>query len=193
MIDEAIIYATGAHSGQKRKLTGTPYILHPLEVASIISTMTSDQSVIAAGILHDTIEDADVSPEQIRARFGERVWILVDSETEKRTPGENKADTWEARKRESLDRLASYDDTGVKMLWLADKLSNIRSFYREWCVTGDDMWLSLNMKDKTKHAYYYRRIAELVAELKDTTAYKEYVYLMNKLFGGEENVRNSQM
>ena len=52
-IEEAIIYATVMHQGKTRKLGNIPYILHPLEVAQIISTMTDDQDVITAGILHD--------------------------------------------------------------------------------------------------------------------------------------------
>ena len=64
-IEEAIIYATVMHQGKTRKLGNIPYILHPLEVAQIISTMTDDQDVITAGILHDIVEDTDGTLKEI--------------------------------------------------------------------------------------------------------------------------------
>ena len=72
-IEEAIIYATVMHQGKVRKLGNIPYILHPLEVAQILSTITDDQDVITAGILHDIVEDTDGTLQEIEKRFGERV------------------------------------------------------------------------------------------------------------------------
>ena len=57
LLTKAIFFATKAHEGQMRKMTNTPYILHPIEVASIIATITDDQDIMAAGVLHDVIED----------------------------------------------------------------------------------------------------------------------------------------
>ena len=76
-IEEAIIYATVMHQGKVRKLGNIPYILHPLEVAQILSTITDDQDVITAGILHDIVEDTDGTLQEIEKRFGERVALLV--------------------------------------------------------------------------------------------------------------------
>ena len=59
LLEEAIIYATVLHQGVRRKNSDIPYILHPLEVAQILSTMTDDQEIIAAGVLHDVVEDTD--------------------------------------------------------------------------------------------------------------------------------------
>ena len=64
-IEEAIIYATVMHQGKVRKLGSIPYILHPLEVAQILATMTDDQDVITAGILHDIVEDTDGTLKEI--------------------------------------------------------------------------------------------------------------------------------
>ena len=68
-IEEAIIFALQCHEGQKRKLVNIPYILHPMEVCSIITNITADPDVIIAGLLHDTIEDCGVSPKEIREKF----------------------------------------------------------------------------------------------------------------------------
>ena len=125
-IEEAIIYATVMHQGKVRKLGSTPYILHPLEVAQILSTMTNDENIIAAGILHDIVEDTDGTLEEIEKRFGERVAFLVSSESENKFPNESPDATWQRRKEESLKVLKNTDDQGVKMLWLADKLANSR-------------------------------------------------------------------
>lgn len=183
MVDKAIIFATKKHSGQLRKYGNIPYILHPLEVAAIIGTMTDDEDVICAGLLHDTIEDTDTTPEEIREEFGSRIYALVCSETEDKLGDRPPEETWEERKRDSLLALQFTKDPGVKTMWLADKLSNVRSFYREYLKNGDDIWLTLNQKDKKKQEWYYRSILGCLGELKNTAAYREYGDLLDKLFG----------
>ena len=79
--DEAAKFAIEAHSGTERRGKAYPYILHPMEAASIVATITNDPEMLAAALLHDTIEDTDVTFEQIRDRFGERVATLVQCET----------------------------------------------------------------------------------------------------------------
>lgn len=185
-LNEAIKFATDCHNGQLRKISCIPYILHPMEVATIISTMTADESVIIAGLLHDTVEDCDVDPVTIREKFGSRVFSLVQSETEDKLSDRPPADTWIERKEDSLLMLQYTKDLDVKILWLADKLSNIRSFYREYLKIGNKIWNNLNQKDPRKQAWYYRTIAKYLVELKDTAAYAEYVMLLNFVFGEEE-------
>ena len=187
VLEDAIKFATDAHSGKIRKLANTPYILHPLEVAAIISTMTCDLETMAAGVLHDTIEDCGVDPKEIKDRFGARVSALVQSETEDRTSiTKTEAESWQERKEESLLMLSLTKDRDVKILWLADKLSNMRSFYREYLKKGDDIWLALHQKDKKKQAWYYDTIIENLTELKDTAAYIEFCELVCKVFHEEE-------
>ena len=186
-LNDAIMFATKAHDGQIRKMANTPYIFHPLEVATIIATMTDDEDTMIAGLLHDTVEDCDVDPKEIRAKFGARVSALVQSETEDRLSSKPPSETWQARKEESLLMLGNTKDREVKILWLGDKLSNIRSFYREHCKKGDEVWKGLHQKDPKMQRWYYVTIAEYLSELSDTAAYKEYVELVNKTFGiGEE-------
>ena len=69
LLEEAIIYATIMHQGKVRKFGGSPYILHPLEVAQILSTMTDDDEVITAGILHDIVEDTDGTLKEIVDKY----------------------------------------------------------------------------------------------------------------------------
>ena len=82
VIEKAIGFAVKAHAGALRKGTNLPYILHPLEAASIAAQMTDDQEIIAATVLHDTVEDTETSAEDIRKEFGARVASLVSSNTE---------------------------------------------------------------------------------------------------------------
>ncbi|MBO6039767.1 MAG: bifunctional (p)ppGpp synthetase/guanosine-3',5'-bis(diphosphate) 3'-pyrophosphohydrolase [Oscillospiraceae bacterium] len=184
LFDEAIEFAVRAHSGAVRRRESTPYILHPLEAATIVGTMTSDEDVLAAAVLHDTVEDTDVTIEQIAERFGERVAILVASETENKRPGQDKKATWHIRKTESLETLKTASDPGVKLLWLGDKLSNIRSFYRAWRISGNSLWRSFNQDDPAEQAWYYRSIDAQLSDLHDHDAWQEYHFLVELIFKG---------
>ncbi len=182
VLEKAIIFATNAHEGQKRKISGIPYILHPLEVASIISTMTDDIEVMAAGVLHDTVEDCNVDPLEITRLFGTHVSALVQGETEDKLQDRPPSETWQERKEDSLLFIKNSKNRDIKILWLSDKLSNIRSFYREYLRIGDNLWLYLNQKDPKMQKWYYTTVADCLAELEDTPAFKEYVDLVNKIF-----------
>ncbi|MBO6079741.1 MAG: bifunctional (p)ppGpp synthetase/guanosine-3',5'-bis(diphosphate) 3'-pyrophosphohydrolase, partial [Bacteroidales bacterium] len=81
LFDKALKFATDAHSGTERRGKGFPYIIHPMEAVAIVATITSDQELLAAAVLHDTVEDTDVTIEDIRKEFGERVATLVQHET----------------------------------------------------------------------------------------------------------------
>ena len=164
----------------------TPYILHPLEVAAIISTITSDKETMAAGVLHDTVEDCNVDPLEIREKFGPRVYALVLSETEDKIADRPPAETWQERKQDSLLMLLHTKDEGAKIMWLADKLSNIRSFYREYLRQGSAMWNALNQKDPKMQEWYYRTIEEYLSDFSETAAYIEFSELVDKVFGGKK-------
>ena len=185
LLEEAIIYATIMHQGKTRKLNKIPYIFHPLEVAQILATLTDDEEIITAGILHDIVEDTDGSMEEIESRFGKRVAMLVASESEKKYPGEDKSLTWQRRKEDSILVLKNSTDIGVKMLWLSDKLANIRSIARAYSELGEEMWKSLNQTDPEKHRWYYQSIAETVElSLNKTGAFKEFIKHINFIWPG---------
>ena len=76
LIEKAIVFATWAHEGAVRKGKGRPFILHPLEVLSIAASLTEDEEVLAAAVLHDTVEDTPVTREEIEWKFGFRVASL---------------------------------------------------------------------------------------------------------------------
>ena len=183
LVSEAIAFAVKAHDGQRRKTADSPYILHPMEAAVIVGTMTNDQNMIAAAALHDVVEDAGITLDEIEARFGKRVRELVQSETEDKRAELPPDATWRIRKEESLADLKATDDIGVLMVWLGDKLANMRSIYRDFKVEGNAMWQRFNQKDVTEQAWYYRSIVTLTERLSDTSAWLEYKTLTELVFG----------
>lgn len=185
ILDRALCFAIEKHGGQVRKTGGLPYILHPLEVATIVGTMTNDKETLAAAVLHDTVEDTDTTLAEIAEEFGERVSFLVKTETENKREGLPPSETWRIRKEETLATLEAAEDTAVKMLWLGDKLSNMRSFCRLYRESGDALWQNFNEKDPAAQAWYYRKVALCLRDLEEYDAYKEYVRLVNTVF---ENV-----
>ena len=106
-----------------------------------------------------TLEDVRWAAE-IEKRFGERVAFLVSSESENAYPGESEDATWKRRKEESLKVLKNTDDQGVRMLWLADKLANIRSLAGAYSEYGEQLWESFHQRDPEMQHWYYQTIAE---------------------------------
>ena len=186
LIEKAIIFATQAHSGQVRKNGTTPYILHPIEAASIAAAITDDPEILAAVILHDTVEDTDVTAEDIRREFGSRVADIVAGDTEEAEDDLPREETWMERKKNSLAVL-SQSSLEIKIMWLSDKLSNMRSFCRMYRLEGDAMWRHFHQQDKKIQEWYYRAIADQLSELKDTAAYQEYLDGVNTVFGRNQD------
>ena len=185
-MSEAIAFAVKAHDGMRRKKSESPYILHPMEAAVIVGTMTNDQNLIAAAALHDVVEDAGITIEEIEERFGKRVRELVESETENKRAHLPPEATWRIRKEESLAELENTSDIGVIMIWLGDKLANMRAIYRDFKVEGVQIWQRFNQKDPNEQAWYYRTISELTRALSDTSAWLEYKTLTELVFGKGE-------
>ncbi|MDL2296075.1 HD domain-containing protein [Lachnospiraceae bacterium OttesenSCG-928-E19] len=178
MIKKAIEFATKAHEGQYRKGTKKPYIVHPIEVGDIVSTMTSDHEVICAAILHDTIEDcAEVTREVLEKEFSSRVAAMVAQESE------DKSKTWIERKTTTIVGIKEAPEE-VQIIGLADKLSNMRDIDRDYPVIGEELWLRFRMKDKDRIGWYYKGVRESLREsLGETEAFKEYCFLIEKNFG----------
>ena len=182
LLDRAIVFAVRAHTGTERRGKGFPYIVHPLEAMEIVSTMTRDQELLAAAALHDTLEDTDVTMEQIRAEFGDRVASLVATETDIVIEGMADEDSWHARKQAAIDRLASAS-RDAKIVALGDKLSNMRAIARDFAVQGDALWNLFRVKDRKEHEWHYRGLAASLRELEDSFAYKEFKRLVDEVFG----------
>ena len=185
IVEEAIIYATIMHQGKIRKFKNIPFILHPLEVAQILATVTDDEEIITAGILHDIVEATDGTLQEIEKRFGKRVAALVSSETEDVYPDETKTATWQRRKKNYLRMLQGSEDLGVKMITLGNVLANIRSLARMYSERGDELWEELHQNDPSMQRWYYQSVAEaLELSLNKTGAFKELIKHINFIWPG---------
>ena len=183
VFDQAIRFAAQRHAGAVRKSGGAPYILHPMEAAVIVGTLTDDVEILAAAVLHDTVEDTDTTLTEIEARFGPRVAALVSAETEDKLRHLTAAESWRTRKEAALSRVAESRDPAAKLLFLGDKLSNLRSIHRSWLQRGDRVWQDFNQKDPAQQAWYYREADALLAPLRDTEAGAEFHRLVETVFG----------
>ncbi|MFW5722310.1 MAG: RelA/SpoT family protein [Desulfohalobiaceae bacterium] len=125
LIQKAYVYAAAAHSGQVR-LSGEPYLSHPLEVANILAEMRLDAATIAAGLLHDTVEDTDIEISEVREQFNEEVALIVDGVTK---IGKMSFTSRQEAQAENIRKmmLAMSEDFRVIMVKLADRLHNMRT------------------------------------------------------------------
>jgi len=125
IIEKAYIFSASVHQGQIR-LSGEPYLTHPVEVAGILADMKLDAATIVTGLLHDTVEDTLATPEQIREAFGKEVEFLVEGLTKisKITLG-SKVEQQAENFRKMI--LAMSSDIRILLIRLADRIHNMRT------------------------------------------------------------------
>ena len=122
LVISAALFAAEQHKDQRRKDAGaTPYINHPLQVAHAIATIggVTDARIIAAALLHDTVEDCDVLPEELSQRFGSEVAAIVAEVTDDRALAKPQRKQMQITKAATKSRAA-------KLVKLGDKLCNVR-------------------------------------------------------------------
>jgi GTP diphosphokinase / guanosine-3',5'-bis(diphosphate) 3'-diphosphatase len=125
LLQRAYVFSAKVHEGQAR-LSGEPYLIHPLEVAGILVDLRMDDITVAAGLLHDTIEDTLTSPEELRRLFGEEVAFVVEGLTKIA-----KIEFTSARERQAENfrkmLIAMSKDIRILLIKLADRLHNMRT------------------------------------------------------------------
>ena len=181
LLDKAVIFAVKAHANTERRGKGMPYIVHPLEAVAIVSSITSDQELMAAAALHDVIEDTGYTAEDIEREFGPRVARLVLDESDVTIRGKSEEESWHQRKQAAIDHLrnASFD---AKIVAIGDKLSNIRTIERDFKKIGDKLWSRFHTSDPKEHEWHYRGLADALRELSDTDAFVEFESRINSVF-----------
>jgi (p)ppGpp synthase/HD superfamily hydrolase len=169
-IERAIVRATELHDGQARKIRKVPYIVHPYAVAFLLAHYESDEDVIIAGLLHDTLEDVPgYTYDMLREEFGERVAAIVREVTEDYTEDEKLDQTrrsagWRVRKETYLANLAN-DSRGALLVAAADKIHNMRSFLDDRKMVGEDVWKHLLTKPESMKWFYGEVTKTIVARL----------------------------
>ncbi len=156
IIEKAIEVAAKAHEGQVRKLSAVPYITHPFTVGMILQQAGYSDEIISAGILHDTVEDTELTHADIENMFGKEVATLVAGATEP-----EKAVPWEERKEHTIEILqtASKD---ICVVVCADKIHNLRTMKYEIGIKGDNIWERF-ARGKDKQEWYYREVLKNIS------------------------------
>jgi myo-inositol-1(or 4)-monophosphatase len=181
LFDRAARYAIEAHADTERRGKGFPYIIHPMEAAAIVATITADPEILAAAILHDVVEDTDRTVEDLRAEFGDRIAELVASESEDPMAHLSEEASWHTRKQAAIERLANAPHD-AKIVAMGDKLSNMRAIARDHEQIGDEIWNLFHTKEKSEHEWHYRGLAASLSDLSGTAAYREFVALIDQVF-----------
>lgn len=151
MIEKAKAYAIQAHEGQVRKIAGTPMVEHPIRVADMLKKAGFDDHVVAAGYLHDTVEDTPVTIEDLESLFGASTALLVAANTE------DKRLSWEERKQHTLDSIRTAP-LSVRALIVADKFDNFMSLKKGHEEMGEQVW-SRFKRGRDLQAWYFKGVA----------------------------------
>jgi GTP pyrophosphokinase len=127
LLNRAYVFSMKAHGGQTRK-SGDPYFVHPLAVAGILTDLKADPATVATALLHDVVEDTNVTVDEIKRRFGAEIASLVDGVT-KLSKIELKSEA--SKEAENFRKLvvAMADDVRVLLVKLADRLHNMRTLH----------------------------------------------------------------
>lgn len=183
MINRAIELAAVAHKGQVRKGTDIPYITHVYAVGMMLAQAGCDQEVVAAGILHDTVEDTDLTLDTLQEEFGEKVAAIVEGCTEP-----DRDATWEARKQHTLEYLPTAS-RAVRLVACADKLHNASSMLSEYRVVGDGLWARFKRGRADQAWYYHGLVSALCSHRSDEPPLPfcpDLRRVVQELFGSEE-------
>ncbi len=179
-VDAALAFAARAHRGQLRKGTDIPYIAHPAAVAAMLARAGCEEDLVAAGALHDVVEDTKYGFADIEARFGRRVAGLVRACTER----DKSRRSWEERRRDTLEMLEAGVDADVAVLMCADKLHNARSMLTDWQQDGDALWTRFN-RGKERQRWYLRGLADAFDRY-EGELFREYRATVDELFPPDE-------
>lgn len=152
-LQRAVNLAIQAHSGQVRKgKFVVPYVTHPLTVGLILAKIGADEDVIVAGILHDSIEDTDVTKEDIQKEFGDEVAQMVDDVTE-----QDKSLPWHERKNLALEHIPHMNH-GSLLVKSADLLHNLTDITQDYKKEGDGIFERFHASKKEQLERYEKLI-----------------------------------
>ncbi|OIK16836.1 phosphohydrolase [Bacillus sp. MUM 116] len=175
VVEKSLQIAGKAHEGQYRKLTDIPYIIHPVAVGMLLMKEGFAEDIVAAGILHDTVEDTDLTLEDIKQEFGEKIAEIVAGCSEP-----DKSLSWEKRKEHTIEFLKTASKE-IRAVACADKLYNIRSIRYDYEQIGDEVWKRFN-RGKEKQKWYYTNVVESLGYQGDFSLLEELRKEVDLLF-----------
>lgn len=153
LVEKAIAYSIRAHGGQERKgQPGVPYVVHPLHVGMLLARHGFAAPVVAAGILHDVLEDGGATRSDLAREFDPEVASIVAEVSEDKTR------SWEERKQHTIDAIAAMSD-GARAVTAADKVHNLADLERLLEARGSEVW-SMFRRGRGPTLDYYRRVLD---------------------------------
>ena len=177
-LDYAILFATKAHDGQRRKSDDVAMIFHPFTVGMILQRAGMSEDTVIAGILHDVVEDTKYSLDDIEKIFGKHVRDIVDEVTE------DKSLAWKERKIEAIEKVRTASFEG-KMVECVDKINNLETLYDLLVEKGDVAWESFHKPLEDQTWYYTEMYKAVVDNLKNSDKNElvnRYKVVLDKVF-----------
>ena len=159
-LQKAIHFAATAHENQVRKITGFPFIKHPLTVGMLLLERKCSSQTVIAGILHDVVEDTDVSLEDIEKQFGKEVADIVRECTE------DKNLSWEERKQHTIDNIPKFSDEACLVICVG-QLDNLKETWEAMRLVDDtdSVWHIFN-RGRDQQRWYYTEVLRALSERK---------------------------
>ncbi len=167
-IEKAINVSAFSHREQFRRDGGLPYIVHPFSVAVILSEYTEDEDVIAAGLLHDVIEDCGYSAAQLTKEFGRRVsgFVVEVSEDVALKDKLGEKGSWEERKEKYLEHMKEATPEAM-LVCAADKIHNLRSLVSAYKSEGAEILEKFNSSSDRK-LWFYGEVLRILSKRLDS-------------------------
>ncbi|MEC1523700.1 HD domain-containing protein [Neobacillus niacini] len=176
ILEKALLAASKSHEGQYRKNTDIPYITHPVTVGFMLLEKGYSEEIVAAGILHDTVEDTPLTLDEIKRDFGSNIAKIVEGSSEP-----DKSLPWKARKEHTIEFLKTASED-IRAVVCADKLHNIRSIIRDYEQVGEEVWIRFNA-GKEQQRWYYTNVVDSLGVQSDFDLLTELRDEVDRLFG----------
>ena len=173
IIEKALRIAAKAHKEQVRKTDKSPYIVHPIQVGIILMLHQFDDEVVASGIVHDVIEDTDVTEAELREELGD---VVVDIVLQ---ISENKDLEWKERKLDYIETVRNGSDA-VKAVSIADKIHNMKSLLDSYEVMGSDVLKVFTRGNKEGKLWFEEECLKMFKESWGHPLVDEYESLVEK-------------
>lgn len=173
LLNRAVAFAVRAHEGQKRKEGDTPYIVHPVEVALILAQRGFSDTVLAAALVHDVVEDTPITLAQVQDELGEEVAKLVAPLTH------DGSLAWEEKKKAYIETIRAASDA-VKAISTADKIANAHSLLAAHEAQGKEIWTRFN-RGRDKKIWFENAMLAMLRESWKHPLVDEYAELVAQL------------
>jgi len=172
LIQKALSIALSAHANQARKADGSPYIIHPIMVAMKLAQHGFSETVIAAALCHDVLEDTDVPEVTLRKELGDEVVdIIIAVSNDDSLP-------WEEKKLAYIESVRNGPD-GAKAVCIADKMHNMESLLVAYDQQGSELWSKFN-RGKNKKVWFEKKVLAMLKQSWDHPLLKEYETLIER-------------